>query len=89
VSWGSSVTKYIFVELKMKKQVGRASVPAAFGGTGFPACASHRQDAGATKHFSDQKKLPAGGGGFAIRLSRGAAAFSGYRIERALNQNLL
>jgi len=38
----------------MKRVVGRASVPAAFGGTGFPACAPHRQDADATKNFSEQ-----------------------------------
>jgi len=39
----------------MSSLVGRASVPAAFGGTGFPACAPHRQDAGATKNFSEQE----------------------------------
>jgi hypothetical protein len=31
--------------------VGRASVPAAFGGTGFQPVLPHRQDAGATKNF--------------------------------------
>jgi len=39
----------------MSSLVGRASVPAAFGGTGFSACAPHRQDAGATKNFSEQE----------------------------------
>jgi hypothetical protein len=37
-----------------KKLVGRASTPAASGGTGFTACALHRQDAGASMNFSGQ-----------------------------------
>jgi len=37
-----------------KKEVGRPSLAATFGGTGFPACAPHRQDAGANKNFSKQ-----------------------------------
>ena len=34
--------------------MGRASVPAAFGGTGFQPVRPHRQDAGATKNSSEQ-----------------------------------
>lgn len=44
----------ISLPINKEKSVGRASVPAALSGTGFPACASHRQDAGATKNFSEQ-----------------------------------
>jgi len=40
----------------MKNPVGRASSPAAFGGTGFQPVHPHRQDAGATKNFSGQGK---------------------------------
>ena len=39
-----------------ERLVGRASVPAAFGDR-LPACAPHRQDAGATKNFSGQSLM--------------------------------
>jgi len=38
----------------LRKFVGSGIPPAALGGTGFPACAPHRQDAAATKNFSEQ-----------------------------------
>jgi hypothetical protein len=38
----------------MQGPVGRASVPAAVGGTGFQPVHPHRRDAGATKNLSKQ-----------------------------------
>jgi hypothetical protein len=48
-----SPAEYLFPEntLNQEKSVGRASVPAAFGGTGFPAYAQGTPEAGFLDFF--------------------------------------
>jgi hypothetical protein len=47
----------------MQRPVGRASVPAAFGGTGLQPVPPHRQNAGVTGNFSEESFM-------SLRLNR-------------------
>jgi hypothetical protein len=64
----------------MRSLLGRASAPADLSGTGFQPVLPHRQDAGATKNFSRQKKggKPASRGQIPVSDREGATgrAFS-------------